>query len=49
MFLAGVLMGAALNNVLALTALEEISEGYQETSGYFFAGGILFELWEPAC
>ncbi len=44
MFLAGVLMGTALNNVLALTALEEISEGYQETSGYFFAGGILFEF-----
>ena len=44
MFLAGALAGMALNNILALTALEEISEGYQETAGYFFAGGIAFEL-----
>ncbi len=44
MFLAGAFIGTALNNLLALTALEEISEGYQETAGYFFAGGIAFEL-----
>jgi len=44
MFLAGAVAGMALNNILALTALEEISEGYQETAGYFFAGGISFEL-----
>ncbi len=44
MFLAGAVAGMALNNILALTTLEEISEGYQETAGYFFAGGILFEL-----
>lgn len=44
MFLAGAVIGMALNNVLALTALEEISEGYQEAAGHFFAGGIFFEL-----
>ena len=44
MFLAGAVIGMALNNVLALTALEEVSQGYQEAAGHFFAGGILFEL-----
>ncbi len=44
MFLAGAIVGMALNNVLALTTLEEISEGYQEAAGLFFAGGIFFEL-----
>ncbi|MCI8485155.1 MAG: CPBP family intramembrane metalloprotease [Lachnospiraceae bacterium] len=43
-FLIGASVGMALNNVIALTTLEEISEGYQEAAGYFFAGGILFEL-----
>ncbi len=44
MFLAGAVIGMALNNVLALTTLEEISEGYQEATENFFAGGIFFEL-----
>lgn len=44
MFLSGAMAGMALNNIIALTALEEISEGYQEAAGHFFAGGIFFEL-----
>lgn len=44
MFLAGAFVGAALNNLLALTALKEISQGFQEVNSYFFAGGIFFEL-----
>lgn len=44
MLITGAVAGTALNNVLAFTALEKISEGYQEVTGYFFAGGILFEL-----
>lgn len=44
MFLAGAAVGIALNNVLMLTSLEEISQGYQEVNGYFFTGGILYEL-----
>lgn len=44
MFLAGTAVGAALNNILMFTNLEEISQGYQEVNEYFFAGGILFEL-----
>lgn len=44
MFLAGAVVGMALNNLLALTTLKEISVGYQEATENFFAGGILFEL-----
>ncbi|TGY97681.1 CPBP family intramembrane metalloprotease [Petralouisia muris] len=44
MFLAGAFVGAALNNLLALTTLKEISQGFQEVNSYFFAGGIFFEL-----
>ena len=44
MFCAGAAAGMALNNAIALTALEEISKGYQEAAGHFFAGGIFFEL-----
>lgn len=44
MFLLGAMLGMVLNNLLSLTSLEEVSEGYQEVTGYFFAGGILFEL-----
>lgn len=43
-FLTGAMAGMTLNNVIALTTLKEISGGYQEVTGYFFAGGILFEL-----
>ncbi|MCI9136154.1 MAG: CPBP family intramembrane metalloprotease [Lachnospiraceae bacterium] len=42
--LAGAVLGTALNNILALTTLEKISEGYQEVNTYFFSGGIFFEL-----
>lgn len=44
MFAAGASAGAALNNLLALTALKEISPGFQEANSNFFAGGIFFEL-----
>ena len=44
MFLAGAAAGVALNNLLILSGLEEISEGYQQVNQQFFAGGILFEL-----
>lgn len=44
MFLAGASAGAALNNLLALTALKEISPGFQEANSNFFAGGMFFEL-----
>ncbi len=44
MFLSGAAAGMALNNIIALTALEEISKGYQEAAGHFFAGGMFFEL-----
>lgn len=44
MVLAGASAGAALNNLLALTALKEISRGFQEANSNFFAGGIFFEL-----
>lgn len=44
MFLAGAAIGAFLNNLLILSGLEEISQGYQEVNQQFFSGGILFEL-----
>lgn len=44
MFLAGAAAGVTLNNLLILSGLEEISEGYQQVNQQFFAGGILFEL-----
>lgn len=44
MFLAGAAVGVALNNLLILSGLEEISQGYQEVNRQFFSGGIFFEL-----
>lgn len=44
MFLAGAVAGMMLNNLLMLTGLEKVSQGYQEVNMKFFAGGILFEL-----
>lgn len=41
---AGAAAGITLNNIMTMTRLEEWSKGYQEVTGYFFAGGILFEL-----
>ena len=37
-------MGVALNNLLILSGLQEISQGYQEINRQLFSGGILFEL-----
>ncbi|MEG1946667.1 MAG: CPBP family intramembrane glutamic endopeptidase [Lachnospiraceae bacterium] len=44
MFLAGAFWGVGLNNIMAMTMLEQKSEGYQEVTKEFFAGGIFFEL-----
>lgn len=44
MFFCGAAAGIAMNNVMALTTLEEKSITYQEVTESFFAGGILFEL-----
>ena len=44
MFFAGAFVGIALNNLLILSALEEVSQGYQEVNQQFFAGGLLYEL-----
>lgn len=44
MFLAGAAVGVALNNLLILSGLQEISQGYQEINRQLFSGGILFEL-----
>lgn len=44
MFLTGAVTGIALNNLMAMTALEEIFQGYQEVEQSFFAGGVLFEV-----
>lgn len=44
MFLTGAVTGIALNNLMAMTVLEKISEGYQEVERNFFAGSVLFEL-----
>lgn len=44
MFLTGAVTGIALNNLMAMTVLEQISEGYQEAEQNFFAGGVLFEV-----
>lgn len=44
MFLAGAAIGAFLNNLLILSGLEEISQGYQEVNQQLFSGGILYEL-----
>lgn len=41
---AGAAAGITLNNMMTMTRLEELSKGYQEVTGYFFAGGVLFEL-----
>lgn len=44
MFLGGAAAGLALNNLLILSQLEEISQGYQQLNEQLFSGGILFEL-----
>lgn len=44
MFLTGALAGITLNNLVAMTAIKQISEGYQKVETNFFSGGILFEI-----
>ncbi len=44
MFLAGAAVGFSLNNLLILSGLNDISQGYQEASQYLFSGGIYLEL-----
>lgn len=44
MFLTGAVAGVTLNNLMAMTALEELSKGYQEVESQFFGGGVLFEV-----
>lgn len=44
MFFGGAAAGLALNNLLILSHLEEISQGYQQVNEQLFSGGILFEL-----
>lgn len=44
MFLAGAAIGIALNNLLILSGLEDVSPGYQQVNQQLFSGGIYFEL-----
>ena len=44
MFAAGAAVGVALNNLLIMSGLEEISPGYQQVNQQLFSGGIYFEL-----
>lgn len=44
MFLTGVTAGVAMNNVIAMTALKEMSGAFQEVNENFFAGGIWIEI-----
>ncbi len=44
MFAAGAAVGVALNNLLIMSGLEEISPGYQQINQQLFSGGIYFEL-----
>lgn len=44
MFLAGAAFGVALNNLLILSGLEDVSPGYQQVNQQLFSGGIYFEF-----
>lgn len=44
MFLSGAAVGIALNNLLIISGLEDISPGYQQVNQQLFSGGIGFEL-----
>ena len=37
-------LGIAVNNIIAMTPLVQISEGFQEANESFFAGTVVFEL-----
>lgn len=42
--LGAVTLGIAVNNVIAMTPLVQMSEGFQEANQSFFAGTVIFEL-----
>lgn len=37
-------LGIAVNNIIAMTPLVQISEGFRSANESFFAGGVIFEL-----
>lgn len=40
----GALCGIAVNNLIAMTPLMDVSTGFQEANNSFFAGGVIYEL-----
>ncbi len=42
--IAAAFLGAALNNILAMTPLMEVSQGFAEANQAFFGGKVIFEL-----
>ncbi|MCI5873101.1 MAG: CPBP family intramembrane metalloprotease [Clostridiales bacterium] len=40
----GAMLGIAVNNLIAMTPLMEISAGFKEANDSFFAGGVVYEL-----
>ena len=40
----GAMFGIAVNNLIAMTPLMEVSVGFHEANSSFFAGGLVFEL-----
>lgn len=41
---SGAMLGIAVNNLIAMTPLMEVSVGFKEANSSFFAGGIIYEL-----
>lgn len=41
---AGAMCGIAVNNLIAMTPLMDMSAGFQEANSAFFAGGVIYEL-----
>lgn len=42
--ITGALCGIAVNNLIAMTPLIDVSTGFQEANNSFFAGGVIYEL-----
>lgn len=42
--ITGALCGIAVNNLIAMTPLMDVSTGFQEANNSFFAGGVIYEL-----
>lgn len=40
----GAMLGIAINNLIAMTPLMDVSTGFQEANSSFFAGGVLYEV-----